>query len=854
MLWTTLQGLIAHRFRLFATALAVTLGVAFTAGTLTFNDTIARTFDNLMGEIYAGTDVVVRGQEQFEGPMGSGAQRASVDASLVDRIAQLEEVDAVEGGATGYARITDGTQALGNPANGAPTLGLTWSADDRINPLVVTDGREPRAGDEVVIDAPSAKKAGIALGETATIVVTSGPVEKTVVGIAAFGSAETIGGATMVGFHDSVAQELLGEPGRWMEISVVAAEGVSQEQLADRVATVLPEGVEAVTGTTVTEENQEWTRDAMQVFVYFMNAFAVVALLVAAFMIFNTFSITVAQRTRENGLYRALGASRSQVLGAVLLEALVIGVVASVVGLAGGFAIATGLKALLDGLGFGIPAGGLVFSGRTVAVALTAGIVITMVSAVSPARKAAKVAPIAALSSDVVGSVGYGSGLRMAIGSVSLVGGAALTVGGLFSGVDNAWLLVVLGALAVFLGIFVLGRTVSLPMSRFLGAPLPRLRGLTGELARENAMRNPKRTAIAGSALMLGVAVVVVLTTFVASIKATVDEGIDRAFAADLVVESGASFNGGIDPGVAARLAELPEVEAATGLSVLPAQVDGQSLLLGAIDPATAFRVLDLQPLEGSTEALGSPDAIAVHQKEAQAKGLQVGSTVPVVFRDTGERQLTVAMVYGETLEANGPDGQYLLGKATYAANSGTQSDWKVLVLRATDTTLVDARTAVEGAVAAYPGVEVLDKEEFADAVKAGIDPMLALSYALLGLAILIALMGIANTLALSIFERTRELGLLRAVGMTRSQLRTVVRWESVIIAVFGAALGLVIGLFFGWALFRALADEGFREFRVPVGTLATVTVLAALAGVVAAILPARRAARLDVLQAIASE
>jgi putative ABC transport system permease protein len=854
MLLTTLKGLVAHRFRLFATALAVALGVAFTAGTLTFNDTIGRTFDNLMGDIYAGTDVVVRGQEQFEGPMGTGAQRGPVDEALVDVIARVDGVDAVEGGATGYARITDGEKALGNPANGAPTLGLTWSDDSRINPLAVTDGRAPAAGDEIAIDGPSAKAAGIELGETATILVTSGPVQKTVVGIVAFGSAETIGGATMVAFHDSVAQQMLGEPGRWMEISAVAKDGVSQEQLAERVAAVLPADVEAVTGATITEEQQQWTRDAMQVFVWFMNAFAIVALLVAAFMIFNTFSITVAQRTRENGLYRALGASRRQITVAVLLEALVIGVVASLVGLVGGFAIATGLKALIGALGFGLPAGGLVFSSRTVAVALTAGILVTMVAAVSPARKAAKVPPIAALSSEVTGSVGYGSGLRMALGAAALAGGVALTLVGLFADVGSKVMFVGGGALLVFVGIFTLGRTIALPMSRVLGAPLPRLRGLPGALARENAMRNPKRTAIAGSALMLGVAVVVVLTTFVASVKATIDVAIDRAFSADLVIDSGAGWNAGMDPSVAGQLEALPEVSAATGLRLLPAEVDGTPRLLGALDPVSGFQVIDLQPVQGSPEALAAPDAVAVLEETAKDMGLAVGSTVPVVFPETGPQELTVGMIYAEPLDANGPDESFVLGHPTYEANTAARADWTILVLKAQDVSLAGARDAVQAATASSPGVEVMDKQEYATTVKAGIDPMLALSYALLGLAILIALMGIANTLALSIVERTREIGLLRAVGMTRRQLRGAIRWESVIIAVQGSLLGLVLGLFLGWSFVTALKGEGIDVFAAPWGTLGVVVVLAGVAGMLSAALPSRRAARLDVLRAIAAE
>jgi len=855
MLWITLRGLVAHRFRLVATALAITLGVAFTAGTLILTDTVSRTFDNLMGEVYAGVDAVVRGQEQFDGPMSTGTQRPRVDEALVHQVRGVDGVLAAEGSVTGYARLTteDGT-AIGDPATGGPAMGLTWSDDKRINPLVVTSGRAPGSPDEIVVDAPSLEKSGLALGDPMTVLVQAGPVRKTVVGTIAFGDAETIGGATMAAFDPHVAQALLGEPGKWDEISVVGQDGVSQKTLTARLAAVLPPGVEAVTGATVTQENQQFAQDAMSSFSYFMNFFAVVALLVGAFMIFNTFSITVAQRTRQNGLLRALGATRRQILGSVLLEALVVGVLASGLGLVAGFGIAIGLKALLDGLGFGIPAGGLVFAPRTVVASLAAGILVTLFAAVSPARKAGKVPPIAAMSADTVGSVGYGSLSRIVVGSISLLLGLGATLTGLFTDLGDRWLLLGLGSVGVFLGVYVYGRTISLPLSRVIGAPLPRLRGLSGELARENAMRNPKRTAAAGTALMLGVGIVVIINVFVASTKASVDEGIDLAFTADLIVDSGASVNGGVDPSLAARLGTLPQVQAVTGLRVAPVQLDGDPVLLGAVDPASAFGLLDLQPQQGTPEALTAPDAIAVYEQTAREKGLGLGSKVPVVFKDTGPQELTVAMIYGRQLEANGPVGTYVIGTPAYAANVTNNVDWKVLVKKAPNVTLAETRAAVDGVVAAYPGAEVMDKAEFAKSVYAPLNPLMALVYALLGLAIVIALLGIGNTLALSTVERIREIGLLRAVGMTRSQLRGTIRWESVIIAVQGTLLGLLLGLFLGWALLTALADGGLEVFAVPWTTLVVVVVLAGLAGMLAAVLPSMRAAKLDILRAVHAE
>lgn len=853
MFWTALQGLVAHRFRLFATALAVTLGVAFTAGTFVLTDTVSRTFDGLFGDVYSGTDAVVRGEHAFDGPMNSGVQRPRIDAALVDVVRGVDGVAAAEGTIYGYARIvgSDGVP-LGDPRNGAPTMGMSWIADEGLNPLVIADGHAPRDADEVVLDAKSLRDGGFAVGDAVTVLVQDQPQQMRISGSATFGSVDTMAGATIVAFREDVAQRLVAEPGRFSEVVARADEGVSEEQVTERIAAVLPDGAEAVTGAAITKENQDLIAQNLQFFSTFMLTFAVVALLVGAFMIFNTFSITVAQRTRENGLLRALGASRRQVLASVLVEAAAVGVLASVLGIAGGLGVAAGLVALLAGLGMEVPASDLVFATRTVVVSVVAGLGMTLVAAVAPARKAAKVAPIAAMRAHVTGTTGYGSKRRIAIGTVVLAGGGGTLLTGLFADVGEPLPLVGAGATAVLFGVSILGRTIALPLSRLIGAPLPLLRGVTGDLARENAMRNPKRTATSASALMIGVSLVGFITIFVASTKASVDEGLDRAFTGDLVVDAGASFDGGVDPTLAPRLDALPEVAAAAGLKVGPAAVDGEVLLLGALDE-TAFELLHVQPLQGEPANLG-PDAIAVLDETAAAKGLRIGDTVPVQFVDTGVQQLRVAMIYGEELEANAPDGTFFLGVPAYEANFANRFDFQVYAKKADDVSLAEAREAVEAVTAGYPGVEVQDEEEFVAATTAGLDQMLALVYALLGLAILIALLGIGNTLALSIVERTRELGLLRAVGMTRSQLRSSIRWEAVIISVQGTLLGLVIGVFFGWAMIRALADQGLEVFHLPLGSLAVVVLLGALAGMAAAVLPSRRAARLDVLRAVAAD
>ena len=850
MLHTTWKSLLGHKFRFVATALAVTLGVAFTAGTLVLTDTIRTTFDNLFANVYQGTDAVVRAKAAFEGPPGAGTQRGRVDAALVDTVRGVEGVAAAEGDVGGYARLIgkDG-QALGNPATGAPALGLSWTENNALNTFTLVSGAAPSRDDEVVIDRKSARDGDINVGDTTTVLVTGPPQRVRIAGIARFGNADSPGGATIVAFKRAVAQRLIGEPGKYDSVSVLAASGVSQTELARRLSAVLPPGTEALTGAAITAETQSQMADAFQFFNTFMLIFAVIALLVGAFMIFNTFSITVAQRTRENGLLRALGASRRQVLGSVILEALAVGVLASALGIAAGFAVALGLKALLTAVGLDIPTTSLVFTPATAVISVVVGVGITVLAALSPARKAAKVAPIAAMQHGVVGSTGYGSKQRVFVGVAVLGLGLAALLTGLFRDVQQPVALVGAGALLVFFGVSILGRTVSLPLSRAIGAPLPRLRGITGELARENAMRNPKRTAASASALMIGVGVVGLITIFVSSAKASMDAAVDRAFTGDIVVDSGGGTFGGVDPGLARRVNGLPEVDSAAGLRQGVAQVAGSAVLLQSTDPRTAVELMKVDPISGSPAALGR-DSIGVYKDVAEQKGLRLGDQVPVVFKDSGTRSLRLALIYGENRQA----GNYLLSTQAYEANFTNRLDSKVLVKRAAGVSPAAALAAVKQVAQAYPGANVLDRAQFKAEQTKFLDQLLRLVYALLGLAILIALLGIANTLALSIFERTRELGLLRAVGMTRSQLRSAIRWESVIIALQGTALGLLIGLFFGWALVTALSDEGISVFRIPYASLAIVVVLAAVAGMAAAVPPSRRAAKLDVLRAVVTE
>jgi putative ABC transport system permease protein len=846
MLKITIKRLLASKRRLFTTAMAVLLGVAFMAGTLVLTDTIGKTVTDFFASLNAGTDAHVRGRAASP---DLGGQRPRVDAALVPTITAVPGVAAAEGSISGYAQLVDKHgKAVGNQTLGAAPVGANWGTVDALNPFNLVTGRPPQADAEVVIDKASADKARLAVGDTATVLVQTGPQRVRVVGIARFGTVDSPAGSSVVLFTKAAAERLVGQAGKVDGIGVVAAKGVSQEELRDRIAKVTPPGVEVVTGTVIEQESQRAVKDIMRLTNQFLLTFALIALFVGSFIIYNTFSILVAQRTRDIALLRAVGASRRQVLGSVLLEAVAVGLIAAVLGLVAGIGVAAGLKALLAAFGLDIPAAGIVVTARAVLASLLTGVLVSVASAVLPARRAAKVAPIAALR-DLAHDRSGRSRRRVAIGAAVTAAGAASLSLGLLSQSDRGLPAVGFGAAVIFLGVTVLGPVIARPVSRLIGAPLPALTGMAGRLARDNAIRNPKRTAATAAALMIGVSLVCFITIVASSSKASATAKVDKAFTGDFVIDAGSLGAGGLSHDLAERLDRLPEVKAASGVRQTVVQIGGTTADLVAVDPASYGEIVDLDVTRGRLEDLDT-DGIAVRDTVATAKGWSVGDTVPVRFAQTGEHQLDVAAIY-RNKDVAGAD--YLMGLAAYEANAADRFDTKVLVVKADRVSAADARAAIEQVTADYPTAKLQDQTEYKTAQTAQIDRFVNLVYVLLALAVLIALLGIANTLVLSIFERTRELGLLRAVGMTRRQVRSMVRWESVIIALLGAFLGLAIGLFASWAMVTAVANEGAR-LQLPVGQLAVVTLIAALAGMLAAVVPAQRASRLNVLAAIATE
>ncbi|MFF6824642.1 FtsX-like permease family protein [Streptomyces longwoodensis] len=846
----SLSSLRAHRRRFAGTFLAVFLGVSFLAGTLVMGDTLRAGFDTMFGDATAGTDAVVRGADTITTPGESQGVRRPVDTGLAATLARVPGVAAAVPDIQGAGQLVGGD---GRPVGGQgpPTLAGNWITDPRLNPYRLAEGRAPEHPGEVVVNRGAAEKGGLRLGDT-TVLRTPDPVRVTVVGLATFGGEDGMGQVTFTGMTRADAEEYLtARPGEAASILVRAAPGIGRRELVDRLTPVLPRGVEAITGQESAQENTDMVSSQfLTLFTTFLLVFSGVALLVATFSIHNTFAIVVAQRTRENALLRALGASRRQVTAATLVEAGAVAVTASAAGLAGGVGIAAGLQALFPAIGFPFPDGDLVVTALSLTLPLAVGVLVCLGSALLPAVRAGRTAPLAALRDTAVDT--SGASRTRAVTGTAL---AALAVAATLTGVlvsPSLWLAGT-GAVLALVAFVVLGPVASRTAVRVLGAPLDRLRGVTGALARRNALRSPRRTAATASALMIGVAVVALFTVFGASLKATMDQTVARSFAGDVAVSTPSFGAGGsgLSPRLAPAIAALPEVDTAVGLGRGVAEVNGRGRALTVTDPVALGRTFDLGTVDGSLGRLGT-DGLALTRTEADRLHLGLGDTARLAFTDGTRVPFTVRAVYGRSELA----GDYVITRAAWAPHRTQDADTLVAVSFRAGVSTADGRAAVEKVADRYGNPEVQTRDEYARSSAGGIDMMLTLVYALLALAVLIALLGIANTLTLAVHERTRELGLLRAVGQTRAQLRAMVRWESVLVAAFGTTGGLVLGAFLGWVLVEAsdgTSDTAFA-FAVPPGQLAVVALVGLAAGALAGLRPARRAARLDVLRAVATE
>jgi putative ABC transport system permease protein len=845
VLTVALKGLLAHKVRVLMTALSIALGVAFVSGTFVLTDSMNGSFAGAFSSRYAGVDVDVRAPAAFAAGDAAG-QRRPLPATRLSAVRAVPGVARAEGNVFGLALMVGkdgkalGRGLLATQGTSAP------SADGLGGDVHYRSGRAPAAPGEVAIDAASARKAGFRVGDRMRIVLLGPPQEFTVVGVAGFGAADSMGATTTALFDPAAAPRLLGKPGAYDEIAVRAAAGTTAVQLRDRLRAALP-GADVQTGRAVAAEQTDLVKGNLAFLNIFLLVFAAIAVFVGSFIIWNTFSILVAQRSRELALLRALGATRGQVLRSVLAESVVVGLVASALGLVLGIGIARLLAALLGTTGLDLPTPGASLSARTVVVSFAVGTVVTVLASLAPARKATRVAPVEALRDAAPGGYRF-SRTRAISGGVVLAGGLAALGAGLWGGASTS--VVGIGVLLVFLGVNALLPPIAKALALVLGAPLPRLVGMTGKLARDNAVRNPKRTASTAAALMIGLALVGTVTVLASSLKTSIGSDIDRTARAELVVQQLGGTGQGLSPDAARAVRQVPGVAAASELASGGAKIAGSVTTVSPVDPGTISSVADLGVRTGSVAALGT-DGVLVYDDVARAKGWTVGTRVPVQWPETGVVPMRVA---GTFSEKGAVDSEYLVSMTTFDRNTTGRLDSLVLVKTAAGARTAAVQAGVVSALKPYVNAEVLTRAEFKQSIAGQVDQFLLFVTALLLLAVFIALMGIVNTLALSVLERTREIGLLRAVGMTRAQIRSMVRYESVIISLIGAVAGGVIGVGFGVALVKAMGDQGVSQLTLPAGRLAVYAVAAALAGVLAAVLPARRAAQVDVLRAVVSE
>jgi putative ABC transport system permease protein len=829
----TIKGLLGRKLRLALTSLAIVLGVTFVAGTFVLTDTLHATFTALFANVYQKVDFQVRGVARL-GSTGANAIRNPIPESLLASVRRVPGVEAAYGEVEGYAQyVSPRGKAVSN--GGAPTLGIDFDPDRAISVLRLVQGKPPATSHDVVMDAATADKYHFKVGQEVGVLSARGmPRRFTITGIATFGTSSNLAGATIAAFTLPTAQEVINEVGQLDDINVVTRPGAGKAQVERHIAGVLPPGVQVVTGRTVVQEQSSAIDQGLSFVSTALLVFALISLFVGAFTIFNTFSITVGQRTRELALLRALGASRSQVFRSVLAEAAIVGAVSSVVGLGLGVAAALGLVALLRGFGITLPTGPLVFEARTALVGLALGIGVTVLSAIGPARRAVRIPPVAAMT-ERQEQTDVSPRSRFVWGGAVAIAGVLLLAGGSSS---STLALVGIGAAVIFVGAAMLAPAVARPVSGAIGGPLARLLGVPGRLGRENSMRSPRRTAQTASALMVGLALVSALSVFGASVSRTSTASVDDAISADLLVTTS---SGGLSASVPAVVAAIPGVSRVATIYRGQFEFRGS---LGTVTAAPARHLSDtviLRMKQGSDASLADGELL-IDSTTATSDHLSVGDTVAVTFAETGPTRVRIGGVY----QANALIGNCLVSDGYFLSHFERPGPGAVLV-RTNGHRAVNE--AVRTALSPYPNAKVQTRAQFEQAQVASVNQLLGLVYVLLALAVLIALIGIVNTLMLSVLERTREIGLLRAVGMKRPQVRSMVRSESVILAVFGALVGVVIGTGLGIALVSSVS--GITVIAVPASRLVLFLVMAAVLGLVAATWPARRAARMDVLRAI---
>ncbi len=849
-----LKGLLGRKLRTILTAIAIVLGVTMVSGTYVLTDSIDQAFDSIFTDVREGSSVVISGKSAFDLSEGSGATAPAFDESLLEEVRKLDAVQAAEASVN-----TESAQLIGDDGKaivygGAPNLGFSIAAgDSQFNPLTLVEGEWP-GPNEVVIDESTVDKEGFELGQDVGVQA-AGPVERLrVSGITRFGSVSTIGGATLAGFDLPTAQRLFDRQGKLDEIAVAAKAGVSDAELLREIRAILPDETQVLAASQQAEEDASETNEFVTFLQGFLLAFAGIALFVGSFVIANSLSITIAQRTREFATVRTLGASRRQVLGSLVLEALVVGTLSSIAGLFLGLGLAKLLFWMFDAVGFTLPNQGLIFEPRTIVVSLVVGILVTLFASLRPALRATRVPPIAAVREGATLPPSRFARFRT-IGSLALtaLGFAALAYGLFADGLSTTQLLVWmgLGALLIFLGVALFAPRIVGPFASALGWPATKIGGAAGRLARDNSRRNPQRTASTASALMIGLALVTLVAVLAQGITSTFTRSVEEIFTSDYAITAQNNFSP-IPIAAAAAATEAPGVQAVADVRTGEGRINDTNELVTAVD-AGAESAITLEWTGGSQAVLGDlgRDGAFVDEDYAEDNDLSVGSQIELLTPSGKTLELTVKGIF-DPPTGGSPFGVVTFSSETFDANYVSPRNLYSFIQMDGDVTERNTE-ALEAALADFPNAKAQTREEFVDNQIAGLSSILNILYVLLALSVIVSLFGIVNTLVLAVFERTRELGMLRAVGMTRRQVRRLVRHESIIVALIGTVLGMAVGLFLAALVTQALSDEGI-SFTVPVGTLVAFVVVAVVSGMLAAILPARRASRLNVLDALQYE
>jgi putative ABC transport system permease protein len=829
--------------RTLAILFAITASVSFVVGSFVLADSLRATFDNLFTELNENIDLEVRASQEFE----TDDARDPIDVAITDQIRAVEGVAIVEPVLQRYAQLLDADGEVITPAGG-PTLGVSWEGEDGIQGVTIKEGRPPSGPDELAIDKATADNEGFEIGDRVAYLTDVGRFEGSISATIGLGSGDSFGGAQVVALDLETALANFGADGKVDAIDIQLVDGADVPAIQRDIESILPPQTEVVTGEQVAQETSDQINQFVDVFGTGLLIFAFITAFVSAFIINNVFQITIGQRLRELALLRAVGASGRQVRRMITLEALGLGVVATVLGVFGGLLVARGLIAAFDAAGAGFPDTQTVLQTRTIVIAALVGIGITMASVIVPSRKASRIPPVAAMRPEL-GFVAMRT-RRLVGGIVVTTVGLALFVIGLFARPGGTVGLIALaggGALLLFLGIASLSSTIATPVTKVLGWPIEKLFKVPGALARQNVARAPRRTSSSASALMIGVALVSSTAVFASSLRATLVDTLESAITADYIVTD-QSFQG-LSPVVSETLAAVPELDAVTPVRAISGQVDGSTKNFGAVDPVAFDKLVDPDLQEGTIGELGLNELL-LHQDPAADLGADIGSTVDVTFQNGVQQTLTVAGIYGDATFGN-----WLIGLDTLAEISDAPArDFFVIAKLADGVDPAVGDAAVLAAMEPFPQANVQTNAEFLDAQEAQINQLLIIITLLLAFAILIAILGISITLALGVFERTREIGLLRAVGMNKRQTRRSVRWEAVIVSIFGALIGVVLGTFLGVVLSLAVPDDVISRLAFNPTIIVMILIGAVIAGLFAALYPSYKASNMNVLEAIATE